>query len=1206
MNNSSTKLYNVLMGNTNNGYNAIGRSAGMKAANQDNPNFFQKRWNSIENALGTTGAAVASAIKSGGILGLKGVENVDTENMLKRQKASLEDIYKKYGYNDANAYYDAKDSAENDIFGRYGYNANDFWDKRAAADLAGNKDEVARLEKERQDVIGRMNAEDADRINYFDNIQNELKGQAGANAQEATDRAKAYEDYRKNNYISQKINQDRGKFAGSAINTLSTASDVLGLSNGPLSNAIQGGIEGIADELEQNGLENFDWNRAGQNAAIGAASGAVTGAFNKGLNNTIASNGGKLFKGNNFLTRGVNKVVDFSSGAKSLPGQVLESIGQGAVRGAASGAVGGATGAGLSAAMNNQDVLGSALQGAVQGAQQGFTTGGIMGGVNTAINRTPGVGKFLQDVNQAQQDWKNSGENFDERLTNTFNSGDSAIGNWLNRRTQSNALASIGNIGNSIADVTPTDNGLDAWDRLAQQKGYNNYNEVIEKFIEANPDVQLNPRGAAGQILTWLDQNPNTPTTAGGWLKRAGERIVEDANNRGVGLSIKDVSDEAAANDLARTGGVIGQPQADTWDRVAQDFGYSDYDNVVKAFIQANPNAKVDADSVLTWLDNNPGELSANTTQLTGGKTQPKLAYGESQLGNRTKRGMIADAIERLGNTLEGAQANVGTPAAKDLGIESTGKVIENVRKKTGLTNLETQAAFAKELTGGQDSLMDNIQRRALSTSPDGKGFKVNTDEILNHVDSIVDEEIPLSVFGSQSARDKFVSNLKRDVSSYDRDVISNSNKLKSVAADLRGKGVVDPPALDKAKSKVYTRIANELDDLSYKAIPQKNVNDMFDTTIREMRGRAIQAESNGNNDAARAYNTAADKLDAEPRTISAYRSFKKDFVDTAKVNEITQRAENGAAMQMGRGFGGAVKRFTGTLLQRPANAALAKIGGVANSLADKIAGDGTPNPTNTTPTPTSQPTNAGVIEAAYNPSTQIYNAIGRTEGLTNGEQARTANYLTNAVQNTNTVPNTGATTLEALMAPGNASATSVYNSVYGTPNATAAQATNTGYFQPTGDYWTDILANAVSAAIDANDATAFASLYGMYQDAVSKNQSNSTSQQKLSSTQQRANAAMNSLERLSGMTPDFAYNLSNIPVIGNIATWGGNDYEAEAKSLAQQIGYMVSGSNIKDSEAESIGKSYVPQPWDNETVRKNKLRRAYEIIQQYQNGYAE
>ena len=147
-----------------------------------------------------------------------------------------------------------------------------------------------------------------------------------------------------------------------------------------------------------------------------------------------------------------------------------------------------------------------------------------------------------------------------------------------------------------------------------------------------------------------------------------------------------------------------------------------------------------------------------------------------------------------------------------------------------------------------------------------------------------------------------------------------------------------------------------------------------------------------------------------------------------------------------------------------------------------------------------------------------------------------------------------------------------------------------------------------MTAAIDADDVNAFASLYNMYQDSLAnlqKQVSASASPQKITATQQRANAAMNSLSRLSNMTPDLGYNLSGIPIIGGIATLGGNDYESEAKSLAQQIGYMVSGANIKEEEAYNIGKAYVPQPFDSEQTRKNKLNRAYEIIRQYQNGYA-
>ena len=91
------------------------------------------------------------------------------------------------------------------------------------------------------------------------------------------------------------------------------------------------------------------------------------------------------------------------------------------------------------------------------------------------------------------------------------------------------------------------------------------------------------------------------------------------------------------------------------------------------------------------------------------------LMYGESNLANRTRKGQTAEALSRLGNMLEGAQTNVTRAAARNLGIDSAGKVVENVRKKTGLTNLETQAALAKELTGGENSLLDSIQRQALT-----------------------------------------------------------------------------------------------------------------------------------------------------------------------------------------------------------------------------------------------------------------------------------------------------------------------------------------------------------------------------------------------------------------------------------------------------------------------------------------------------------
>ena len=1174
----STELFDTL---TNGRYaktsNAIGRSVG-KQSEDINP--FQKRLNSIENALGTTGAALASAAYDS-------AERVGADQMLKRQKASLEDIYKKYGYNDANAYYDAKDNTENDIFSRYGYNANDFWDKRAAADLAGNKDEIARLEKERQDVIGRMNAEDADKINYFDNIQNELKGQASTNAKEATDRAKAYEDYRKNNYVSQKINQNNTKFLGSAINTLSTASDLLGLTNGPIANAIQGGIEGFADELEQNGgtidfrtddpskffekgvaLENwddFDVQRALQNAAIGAVSGAASGAFNQGLSNVLSSNGGKLFKGNNFLTRGINKVADFSSNAKTLPGQIAKSVGQGAVRGAASGAVGGATGAGLSAAMNGQDIIGSALEGAKRGAGQGAIAGGIMGGANAAISRTPGVGKFLQDVNQAQQDWKNSGENFNERLTNTLNSGDSAIGNWLNRNTQSNALASIGNIGNSIADVTPTNNGLDAWDRLAQQKGYNNYNEVIEKFIEANPDVKLNPRGAAGQILTWLDQNPNTPTTAGGWLKRAGERIVEDANNRGVGMSIKDVSEEITDGTVkTNKTGVNGElVNAETTDET----------------IRSN---KTSAEGKLR----NAAGLKLQKQYGTIDKPTAKATNAPETLQKISEAGFTKPAdVERMSDVITGSNGEVSKLVSN---LVETAKPVNTFDGETSGQTLDDYIDLA-------------IQKRGLDGINEGKAVKSQINALMRSLPSHAEGSID------------FVDSPK--------DVFKMTQLLDAEAANYEGRsglnyGTTNPDKLRAAQ--VIKDVSTLLKDRVYETV---DVNKALTPEVAQN----LKAYAPNNKDWA----NYVDNEIMSAKSVKDLRSAQapwvraKKIIDNGYMNSVTYGGRNGGNSSIPitkRGLVGAV--LDATVNSKPALRAQAKVLNTAADIANKVStntGTDTPTPT-PTPTPTAQTTNTGVIETTYNPSTQIYNAIGRMEGLSNGEQARTAGYLSNAANDMNSTNGT----LESLYASTSTTpATSVYNNVYGTSTQASGVPTFDSveeeravyFFPPTGDYWSDMLSRAMRRAKNAEDYDALGSLYEMYQDAISKNSSNKDTSNPLNwSAADRKSLleAQNGLSQIDSLANSYNYAVGDgsNAIQGTLRQWANNisggNLDPSADSYVKQANSIGAGIiknlvNLGSTEYDAQRYiEYLPKLTDTKEQAAQKLqvlRDAYQNV---------
>ena len=332
---------------------------------------------------------------------------------------------------------------------------------------------------------------------------------------------------------------------------------------------------------------------------------------------------------------------------------------------------------------------------------------------------------------------------------------------------------------------------------------------------------------------------------------------------------------------------------------------------------------------------NNTMQNVENTTPDT---TDDFRAYGDSQLAKRTKGNQAAEALSRFGNTLEGAQTNVTRAAARDLGIDNTGKVIENVRKKTGLTNLETQATLAKELTGGADSLMDTVQRNALTATNDGSGrYRVDTTNLTGDVEKIVRTYANRTNMKGEAGVERLVNDIRNDIFSRDTDLLTKANNFKASAAELRGKGIVNPSEGDSAKAKIYSEVGRKLDDLSYSAIPKENVEAMFDATINEMRSRATQAKNNGNNTIAKAYNNLANSLNEQPRTIQAYRSFKKDFVDVSNINQLTSRAENGAGAQLGSNAAGALKRFGNTLLNRPINAALAKAGGVVNNVAGAI-----------------------------------------------------------------------------------------------------------------------------------------------------------------------------------------------------------------------------------------------------------------------------
>ena len=145
----------------------------------------------------------------------------------------------------------------------------------------------------------------------------------------------------------------------------------------------------------------------------------------------------------------------------------------------------------------------------------------------------------------------------------------------------------------------------------------------------------------------------------------------------------------------------------------------------------------------------------------------------------------------------------------------------------------------------------------------------------------------------------------------------------------------------------------------------------------------------------------------------------------------------------------------------------------------------------------------------------------------------------------------------------------------------------------------------AMQLALNAGDITAYSQLADLYKQAAEieelKNPTKTTSTKALSANQAKALTAQQQLDALSQMTPDAGTVASNIPILSGIVNLtGGNEYANQASSLATTLGYLLSGANIKESEAQRIGQAYVPTAFDSEAVRKQKLERARQLIQSY------
>lgn len=1192
-------------------YNELGRDAGSQATNSGGDNFFTKKAHSIGNTVGTTISAPVSLVRDIG-------ENIATYKFQGDSKSRMNDVAKKYGYN----------------------TYHDIWDARDKAEAEG----------------------DTATLDFIDNTINpELQAQANANAKEATDRAKGYEDYRKNNLISKNINQDNAKYLGSAINTLSTGFDVMsmaaGIPNGPVSNAVQGAVEGFADELERNGgnvdifsgeaknWDNFDIGRAGQNAAIGAAAGAATGALNK------------LAPVKNFGDGKISQaVLNSSLGNKMLNnavGRGIRAVGTGAARGALSGAVGGAVGSGLSSAMNGVELgqgIANTLQGAGEGAKSGAVTGGVMAGANLAANAALNrvAPKTMEKVRANQARNASYGDNTIDQFKGAWNSGDSAVAenilkpvvnnvdNFVDstrtRIVNRNAIGRLtsaldramdggtrGNtkfvrLGNDLLDDLNNirvENGLDPLTNR-QVTAYENAinNNLINRVKEgmSTSDVALmafnaltsdNSKAVPGYYNNQLVvSEPGMVNDYDGTVLGLAEdggtslKSIEPRNKSQIEMFEENGQQKMGPRSQFGSSPVKEQPVNNSivphtrenvnsqWDTIAQEAGYQTYDDAIRAFAQANPNANINAGAVLTWMDNNPGEWNPNMpkslpknnvtieaeveSDLVPSKAsrESKLRYAEGKELLK-QYGSVDQPMARATKAAESLQelANMGFTKPGD--VEKISNAITGANGTVSKLN-DSVIASAKPVNtfdgehSGQtiDDFIDyRIEKNYLSGTNEGKALKRGLNAYLN--------SLPSRAEGSIGFEDSAI------------DTFRMVQQLEASAAELEGRGGSTyhrPTTSDLHQAAVIKDVANLFKERIYDG-----------ADVQSALTPAVVANLKSYDPENKAWLNTVDNFVSTAKSPKDLRAFQRPFVRASRYidNQYTQAATVGGRMASSAGElpdilpttkAGILRQAVNSVWNSaPAHRAKAKLYG---KLANNASQNSTATTASTIPATeaVTTPMNTASATNAYNPATQIYNMIGRDTGERQGEEQRVAQYLTEAQKDQTIAGNT----LEGLVAPLGAStlstggaSTSVYNSVYGTPATTMSYEEERAkyFYPPTGDYWTDMISQAMRNAKNAEDYDALGSLYEMYMDAVKQ-----TSSEKDYSDPKNWSSADRKqlLQAENGLSQIDALEQSYINAVGD----GGNAVQGTLRQWANNIsaGNLDPAADSYVKQANSIG----------------------------------
>ncbi len=282
-------------------------------------------------------------------------------------------------------------------------------------------------------------------------------------------------------------------------------------------------------------------------------------------------------------------------------------------------------------------------------------------------------------------------------------------------------------------------------------------------------------------------------------------------------------------------------------------------------------------DDIARNLATNYGDdLARGTLSQIGDKlTTPSVS---SVATTAAKKSRIGDALVKASDTGLNAPLSLTRKGMREVGDDAAQK-IGKLYDRTGMSNMDDLRKLGKELTGGDKSFMDDVTNYMQTNG--GRGNFVQLDDIAPQIRDLKDN-LPKAIQNQFS----------------EKDPAQMANFFRGAAADLRKSAT--PTAGQKELAKLYETTAREINKRVDIGIDPKYISQAFDDTANEFATRSREALLRGDKKMSTAYKRLAKEIGETPadqRTVQAYRSFKRDFVDIDKMGKLSDQAQGGGSI---------------------------------------------------------------------------------------------------------------------------------------------------------------------------------------------------------------------------------------------------------------------------------------------------------------------